>query len=269
MTWQAAYQYLGKLFSNTEQAGQASNHQQGTRRDADLPLGAKIGSVISLQKSPLIRAISVGSLIDPPDEGETRILAISRVQLDMAGELYRYYLNCDEEGTEKFLQLYCDASGNVAELLYCSRLARLIPESDEDQQAFMGENGSGLGDRSYTLWRQQLAQSGMDDARLDNVFFGAESLTYLRDCGDSEAEFIAPFRGSETRIDDASGEHGLQQDIVFMPYSRNLGNGEAMTEQLLISTEILRSKNGDRTQRGIHVDFTIAIPIETERLLVQ
>ncbi|MBI3283756.1 MAG: DUF2491 family protein [Burkholderiales bacterium] len=240
-------------------------------QDAGLPLGARIGSLVHLQMTPLIRAQSAGSLIAMPGEAELRVLAISRVQLQMSGSLYRYYLNCDEDGTEKFLQLYCDANGEVSELLYCSRLTRLIPETSEDQQAYLGEDGYGLGDRSYTLWRAQLAELGMSATALDSAF-AAASLEYFRDAGDAACEFVAPFRGSETRIDDAGGRHGLQQDIVFMPYSRQLGDeaGNSMQrELLLISTEIVRSRDGDRSRREIHVDFMIAIPLEMERLTLQ
>lgn len=262
MAWQEVYRYAGKMFGAAEPVPQ----------DAGLPLGARIGSLVHLQMTPLIRARSAGSLIAMPADGEMRVVAISRVQLEMSGSLYRYYLNCDEDGTEKFLQLYCDADGEIGELLYCSRLTRLIPETVDDQQAYLGESGCGLGDRSYSLWRAQLAEMDMEEASLDSAFADADSLEYFRDAGDPECEFVAPFRGVETRIDDAGGRHGLQQDLVYMPYSRRLGAEDvdsAQRELLLIGTEILRSRDGDRSRRGIHVDFMIAIPLETERLTLQ
>ena len=55
-----------------------------------------------------------------------------------------------------------------------------------------------------------------------------------------------------------------------MPYSRLLGDGStAQREILLISTETIKSEDGDRARRGIYVDFMVAIPVELERLLVQ
>ncbi|MFZ6760657.1 DUF2491 family protein [Undibacterium sp. Ji50W] len=271
MAWKDAYQYVGKILGkqDADQHSPQDRHAESGRQDAALPLGARIGSVVNVQKTPLIRAISQGSLIVMPDEAETRIVAISRVQLPIAGKMYRYYLNADAEGGEKYLQLYCDADDQLQELLYCSHLTRVIPETVEDQQAFLGENGVGLGDRSYSLWRQQLTDIGWDEASLDAAFADADSLLYERDIGDPGLDFVAPVKGVETRIDDAGGQHGLQQEVVFMPYRRSLAAEGGQIELLLISTEILHSKDGDTTQRSIHVDFMIALPLEAERLLVQ
>ena len=273
MAWKDAYNYAGKLF-NRPSNDATEQHHSGQREDANLPLKARIGSVIAIQKSPLIRAISQGSLITLPDEGETLIRAISRIQTDMSGNLYRYYLHVgDDLHAEKFLQLYANESGEISEVMYCSRLTRLIPETTEDQQAYLGEAGYGLGDSSYTLWRGQLEEMGLDDTDLSNIFADADSLVYQRDVGSAEQDFVSPFRGIETRIDDALGKQGLKQDIVFMPYSRKLGGegGEDgdQREILLISTEIVESEDGDRAKRGIYVDFMIAIPVELERLVVQ
>lgn len=269
MAWRDAYQYVGKIFSKGEERDPQDMHAENGREDAALPLGARIGSVVNLQKSPLIRAISQGSLITMPDDADTRVVAISRVLLPISGRLYRYYLNCDEEAGAKFIQLYCDANNELKEILYCSHLIRLIPETVEDQQAFLGENGAGLGDRSYSLWREQLAAIGWDEASLDGAFADAASLDYERDAGDPAQEFVVPFKGLETRIDDAGGQHGLQQDVVFMPYRRNLNEAGDQSEILLISTEILRSKDGDNRRHDIHVDFFVALPLEMERLIVQ
>lgn len=235
--------------------------------DQQLPLGARIGSVIVLQQSPLLRASTAGSLVRMPDGGDTRILAISRIKLNLSGKLYRYYLDKGEEADEKFLQVYVDEQGQVAEILYCTQLARVIPETVEDQQAYTGEAGYGLGDRSYTLWREQLNDYGLDPHDLDLAFAGEEGLEYLRDVGSQDTEFVAPFSGTETRIDDAAGTSGLKQEMYLMPYVRQL-NG-AGKEFLLITTEILQSVNGDAGKRGIHVDFVIGIPLEQERVLIQ
>jgi hypothetical protein len=52
-----------------------------------------------------------------------------------------------------------------------------------------------------------------------------------------------------------------------MPYVRQLRGGGH--EYLLITTEILHSVNGDRSKRGIHVDFVIGIPVEQQRIVIQ
>ena len=240
--------------------------------DAGLPLKARIGSLVQLQRSPIIRAQANGSLVAMPDEGDTRILAVSQLRLQPGTELVRLYLDKgDADAKEKFLQLFCGDDGEVAELLYCTQLARVIPETADDQDAYTGVAGYGLGDQGYTLWREQLADM-LGEAELAGVFGDSERLDYVRDAGvrasgGSDAAFVQPFKGREIRIDDAQGVHGLRQELYFMPYVRELAGGGR--EYLLITTEIIESVDGDTSKRGIHVDFVIGIPLEQERVLIQ
>jgi|GEM_PF-400658 len=244
----------------------------GAAQDEGLLLGAKIGGFIRLQKSPFIRAISEGSLIDMPTDAQSVIKAISRVKLDLSGSLYRYYLQTGDLQTDEtnekeiFLQVYVDASGQVSEAIYCTQLTRFIPETEEDQQIFMGLAGYGLGDKRYSLWRFQLEELGYVESDLQVMFGIDDTIDYYRDAGDIEQDFLAPFTGSEIRLDDAFGQHGLQQDIYFMPYKREV---KGHTEYLFITTELVNSKNGDTNQREIHVDFMIGIPVELERVVIQ
>jgi hypothetical protein len=261
MGWSDAYNYLRN--GAVRLAG-----VEAPRTDRDLPLGARIGSVVSMQQSPLLRAAGDGSLITLPDADDNRIVAVSQIKLKQSGGLYRYYLETgDGDDKEKFLQVYQNGAGQVAEVMYCTQLARVIPETVEDQEAYMGLAGSGLGDRSYTLWRAQLDDIGLDEADLDLVFGNSDGVDYWRDAGDPEAEFVTPFSGTETRLDDASGHTGLRQEMYFMPYVRELRSGG--NEYLLITTEIISSVNGDASKRGIHVDFVIGIPVEQERIVIQ
>ncbi|MCU6434221.1 DUF2491 family protein [Undibacterium sp. Jales W-56] len=270
MAWKDAYQYAGKLFgkySNNDLVNSASEHRQARREDVDLPLRARIGGVVQLQKSPFIRALSQGSLISMPEEKDSLIRAISRVRLEIAGSLYRYYLlTGDQDDKECFIQLYQNEAGDISEVMYYSRLTRLIPESSADQEAYSGSAGYGLGDRSYTLWREQLSSLAWDEASLNSIFGDAGHLEFSRDAGDPLSDFVAPFQAQESRIDDAGGQHGLMQDLIFMPYSRAL---DGQRESLLISTEIVTSQDGDSSRRRIHVDFMIGIPVELDRLLIQ
>jgi len=231
-----------------------------------LPLGARIGSLVGIQQSPLLRAVADGSLIGLPEAADTRIVAVSQLRLKQSGGLYRYYLDTgDRDDQEKFLQVYQNASGEVSEIMYCTQLARVIPQTVEDQDAYTGQSGAGLGDRSYTLWRQQLEDDpGLD---LDLIFGASDGLDYWRDAGDPEAGFMPPFTGTEVRLDDASGRTGLRQEMYFMPYVRQLRGGGH--EYLLITTEIIHSVNGDTSKRGIHVDFVIGIPVEQQRIVIQ
>jgi len=258
MGWTDAYNYLrsgaARLMSD-----------DAPRTDTGLPLGARIGSVVGIQQSPLLRAAGEGSLIALPDADDTRIVAVSQIKLKQSGGLYRYYLETgDRDDKEKFLQVYQNASGEVSEIMYCSQLARVIPESAEDQDAYTGRAGAGLGDRSYTLWREQLSDMELDLA----LIFGAnDGIDYWRDAGDPEVAYMPPFTGTEVRLDDASGSTGLRQEMYFMPYVRELRSGNH--EYLLITTEIIHSVNGDTSKRGIHVDFVIGIPVEQQRIVIQ
>ena len=264
MSWKDAFQYAkGVAASHGIDAAKKESHA-----DDGLPFGARIGSLLSIQMSPFIRATANGSLIDTPAASESLIKAISRVKLGLSGNLYRYYLATgdSESEKEKFLQVYQNENGEVAEILYCTRLTRIIPETDEDQKAFTGEDGYGLGEKSYSLWKEQLAGLGYDASMLAAVFGDAASIDYRRDAGSQSDDFVAPFTGTKTRVDDAAGEHGLAQQIYFMPYVRDIGDGQ---EYLLISTEIVESQDGDASKRGIHFDLMIGLPIEKERVVIQ
>jgi hypothetical protein len=235
-------------------------------------LGARIGGFIRLQKSPFIRAVSDGALVDMPTDAQSVIKAISRVKLNLSGSLYRYYLQAGDayEGSasekEIFLQVYVNEQQQVSEAIYCTQLTRLIPETDEDQKIFMGLAGYGLGDKCYSLWRFQLEELGFVESDLQTIFGGDDTIDYYRDAGDPEQDFLAPFAGSEIRLDDATGQQGLKQEVYFMPYKREV---KGHTEYLFITTEIVQSKNGDASQREIHVDFMIGLPVELERIVIQ
>jgi hypothetical protein len=264
MGWKQAFDYTRSIAARQ---GLTGSEKGSDRVDAALPLGARIGSLLQLQVSPVIRAQAAGSLIAMPASGDTRVTAISQLRIEPDTAMTRLYLvTGDAADDEKFLQLFVGEDGGIAEVLYCTQLARVIPETADDQDAYTGVAGRGLGDASYTLWRDQLAGM-LEAAQLAAVFGEGDSLVYRRDAGGPEAAFVVPFTGQEVRIDDAQGRTGLKQQIYFMPYVRELAGGGR--EYLLITTEIIESVNGDSGKRGIHVDFVIAIPVEQERITVQ
>lgn len=265
MGWRDALQYV-KGAAEKKGLGDTSAHQ-----DLGLPLGARIGGLVHLQKTPFIRAISNGSFIEMPTDSQNIIKAISRVNLAISGNLYRYYLSLGDRGSKEiFLQVYVNQQGDVGDIIYCSQLTRIIPETEEDQNLFMGLSGAGLGDKNYCLWREQLAELGYGEADLHAAFGAAEAIEYWRDAGDPEQDYIQPFVGSETRLDDAQGVNGLKQEIYYMPYRRELKEElEGNLEYLFITTEIVQSQNGDNRKREIHVDFMIGIPVELERIVIQ
>lgn len=261
MAWKDVFSYVRGI------AAKKGVAEDEARMDEGVPLDARIGSVVQLQQSPVIRAQANGSLIAMPDAGDTRVLAVSQMRLQPDTELYRLYLDKgDEDAKEKFLQIFCGDDGKVAEILYCTQLARVIPETADDQDAYTGQAGQGLGDAGYTLWREQLADM-LNAAELASVFGDGERIDYARDAGSPGAAFVQPFKGREIRIDDARGAQGLRQEMYFMPYVRELAGGGR--EYLLITTEIIESVDGDSSKRGIHVDFVIGIPMEQERIVIQ
>ena len=266
MGWKDALQYVKGA------AEKKGFLDESVQQDLGLPLGARIGGIIQLQKTPFIRAISNGSFIEMPVDSQNIIKAISCVNLNISGKVYRYYLALGDAGQKEiFLQIYVNAQGEIGDIVYCSQLTRIIPETEEDQQLFMGLSGYGLGDRSYCLWREQLAELGYGEADLRAAFGDEEAIEYWRDAGDPEQEFIQPFIGSETRLDDAQGINGLKQEIYYMPYRReiNTQEGGGSLEYLFITTEIVKSQNGDSSKRDIHVDFMVGIPVELERVVIQ
>lgn len=194
------------------------------------------------------------------------IQAISRIRIKVAGSLHRYYVSTGEgaDQTERFLQVYTDEQGQVKECLHCTRLLRFTPETVEDQNAYTGDGGAGLGESTFALWKEQLSTMGVAADLLESAFGSNENIEYQRDVGGAES-FVSPFEGIETRIDDAMGENGLKQKVYYMPYTRNLPGG--VQEYLIITTEIVEEQNG-LGRREIHVDFAIGLPIEKERVAI-
>lgn len=230
------------------------------RQDSGLPLGARIGGVIEIEKTPFIIAKASGSLTHPPSASERFVAAVSRLKLTgLSGKAYRYYLATGDEGAgETFLQTYLGEDGKIREILYCTHLHRLVP-SAEEQSFFTAKGGEGLGMQYFSLSADQLRGVGVDDSLVALAAGEAGVVNYRRDI-DPDAEFVAPLRGTESRIDDAQGEHGLKQEVFYLPYCRPLGDS-GQSEFLLISTEIVESRDGDPSKREIHVDFMVAIPL--------
>lgn len=234
--------------------------------DAGLPMGAKVGSLLSFKVGPFLRA--TGSLVARPDS-RAQVVSISRVRVPIAGAIHRLYSvrgDASGDAPEAFVEVFSDEHGVVQELTYYRRLLRLIPATAEEQAMYTGEAGQGLGQATFTVWREQL--SGLcEEAALDAVFGGEDQVEYVRSVGSGSVEFVAPYQGIENRIDDKTGEHGLQQEVVFMPYERTLDGGAI--EKLLISTEIVKDRDGDAGAREIHVDFMVGLSLTKEDVMIQ
>lgn len=261
MSWKDAFKYAKNAVAKRQE-------QPEPTADAGLPFGARIGGLVNLQANTFIRAMANGSLVEVFNGKNAIIKAISRMRLNIDGAIYRYYFTTGDDANEpeRFLQVYKNSQGVVVEALFCTALTRIIPETIEDQKAFTGEDGYGLGEKTYGLSRDDLVGAGINEGILSTALGDADGIEYWRDIGSADVDFIEPFTGVETRIDDSNGVNGLEQNVVFMPYVRDIGD---MREYLLISTEIVNSKDGDRSKREIHVDFMLGIPMELERITIQ
>ena len=237
------------------------------REDAGLPLGGQIGSLVKFRVSSFLRA--AGSLVPMPEDGQ-QVQSISRLRVDIQGTVHRYYLERGDggRGNERFLQVYTDVTGAVTELVYFTRLLRLYPTSPEEQSAYLGEDGRGLGEVSFSLSCGQLETLDLDPQVLAAAMPQPDGgdVPYIRAAGPADAHHVQPFRGLENRIDDTQGIHGLRQEVVFMPYERTLAGGAR--EQLLISTEILKDQDG-QAQREIHVDFMVGLVLTSADVTIQ
>lgn len=234
--------------------------------DAGVPLGGRIGGSISFDATPF--SLATDTLVPAPAD-LVQVEAISRLRsADLQGAVHRLYTARGDrgDGPECFLQIYTDPEGEARELVYYHRILRLIPASEEEQAAFLGEDGAGLGQIRFSLHRAQFDGLGLPQALVDRAFGDGDTIDYTRSAGSPAQEHIAPLRGTENRIDDRLGRNGLRQDVVFMPYRRGVaGGGE---EQLLICTEIVQEQDGDATRREIHVDFMVGLVLGADFVAV-
>lgn len=227
-------------------------------QDTKLPYGAKFGSLLSL---PLASYVSLSnSLIKLPDQAQLTVDSISRLEVEglTNAKIYRFYTNKGsalEDKDQSFLQLLL-VNDEVAQATYYKQLLRLIPATAEEQEPYLGR-GYGLGDIYYHLGRDLLLDSYLSPALFEKVLKGKETLEYFRDAP-TDVEYIAPYRATEFRLDDARGYTGMDQEIRFMPYWREVDGGK---EMLTINFEKVRTINGI-PQQALHVDFHLGLQLD-------
>lgn len=227
------------------------------RVDADLPLGLYVGGLLTLPRAAF--ALLDGSLVEVPAQAQVSIEAISRIRLeaDPSLMLVRAYTDrgTRREGEgESFLQVLADGE-TIRDLAYYQFFHRQIPMTAEEQAPFRGE-GFGLGEVDFWLAEDLLSEAGLSGEKITALLAGEDALHYLRDT--PGGDYIPPFAGRETRVDDAQGIQGLAQQIRFMQYTRELVCGGQ--ERLLISFEVQDSFDGQRKQR-VHVDYMVGVSL--------
>ena len=250
-----------KALWDTEKAipASAASASKAPREDDGLPFGLRVGSLVDTSTLVMPRP---DSLVPAKPLSPVEVVAVSVVDFQMSGTLHRFYFETGDtpENPETYLQVYSDAQGRVQEVWYFERLLRMFPGSEQELGLFLGETpGEGLGAREFSLWRNQLAELGYADARLDRVFGQEEGRAYLRADGRDD-DYVSPMQGEEERIDDGQGTQGLNQRIVCMPYNCELAVGR---EQLWIQTEVVRSQNNSVVQAA-RVDLMIGVDVAIE-----
>lgn len=256
---------LGKriLGKRIEQAQSPKNNLP--RQDVGLPYGAQIGSLMEVPRASF--AILDGTLLKVPASAQMQVQAVGRVRLDSdpSLELYRLYTDAGDRRTDagqSFLQVIVQ-DGKPVEATYYQQLFRLTPTTAEEQEPYQG-HGYGLGELCYNLGADQLELAGLTEAQIAEVLGEAETLDYGRDTPGSE-EYVAPYTAVENRLDDPTGSKGMHQTMHFMPYVRQLPDGNR--ENLLISFEVVESVDGSRAP-AVHVDFLVGLTLEPMKLKV-
>lgn len=234
------------------------------RVDTGLPFKAYIGAVVDL---PLVDfALLDGSLVTTPSEN-TLVKAASRIRLeaDESIPLYRLYteLGSHDGHGQSFIQVLGNGD-DISEVIVYQHLLRDVPTTTEDQEMYTGAEG-GLGMLTFDLADDYLSAAGVSAQQIAALFAGADCLTYRRDTP-VDHEFVPPYYAKETRIDDAIGEKGLEKEIWFMPYIRDLPDGKQ--ERLLITFEHVMTKNGVAHEE-VYVDFLVGYAIPKQKVTVR
>lgn len=253
--WKIAVQAASDAGKKVEEALQPKRPTQDLR----LPLGGRIGGFIKVNEASLLSASVFGSFITPPETGEVKISAISRVRLDGWPDslaMHRYYLATGDGGEkERYIQVMT-SSGELKEAVYFTSLVRLYPSDPEMLKYYSGELGDdGIGGREWVFAREDL-EGILSASQFKSLPASTAEVSWQRAIG--EGDHFSPIHGTETRIDDAVGDGGVHQEIWCMPHTRVLEG--SFIEHLFVSLEVMNSHDGKREQE-VHVDFMVGIPL--------
>lgn len=231
-------------------------------QDQSLPLGGRIGGYIQVNDSAILVASTLGSIVVPPETGEVRIIAISRIRLEGWPEklgLYRYYVATGDGGDkERYIQVMTE-NGVFKEAVYFTSLTRLYPQNPEMIKYYSGELGDdGIGAGEWVFNRDDL-KGLLTEEQFKSLSIEINEIAWQRAIGDGN--HVSPVKGVENRIDDAVGDMGIHQQVWCMPHTRALQGG--LVEHLFISLEVMDSHDGKREQ-DVHVDFMVGVPLSAD-----
>jgi hypothetical protein len=233
-----------------------------------IPYFAKIGSLLKISPAIFVRASIDSAFVSGPSPSEDRVVAISHTVLDEGNRhTYRLFLATEKTNeVTKFVQIYCDTKHQPIEAAYYSLLTRFIPEDMEEQDLYMGTNGSGVGESTYILSKENAENCSVDPNSIASALNGSDSIRYERD-DNLSASFVPPYKTKEVRIDDNEGLTGLTQDCFSMNYVRTLPSTRA--ESLLITLNVVTSCDGDPNSRSIWVNYYAGVGISLNDLTIQ
>lgn len=256
---------LGKRIFGKKLAAVTSSANALPRQDIGLPYGAQIGSLMEVPRASF--AILDGTLLKVPASAQMQVQAVGRVRLDADPSLEMYRLYTDSgarhnDAGQNFLQVLVQ-NGQPIEATYYQQMFRVIPTSAEEQAAYQG-NDYGLGEQWYHLGADQLALAGLTEQQIAALLGDAETLEFERDTP-VDHDYVRPYTAVENRLDDPTGMKGMRQKLHFMPYVRELPDGNR--ENLLISFEVVDSFDGTRAP-SVHVDFLVGLTLEPMKLKV-
>lgn len=112
----------------------AARRPSGPRADDGLPLGIKIGTLVSFDPAPIVLAKAAGSLIEQPADN-LPVAAWGRISYD-GRTIHRFYL----EGGQYMLQLSVEGDGKVSEEIFLYHLVQEIrPQSSDDWATWLAD----------------------------------------------------------------------------------------------------------------------------------
>ncbi len=252
-TWKLAKRVIGKKW---EEFQIGTPPEVLPTQDETLPLGGRIGGLMTLPGNPFLRASIAGSITSAPKEALV-IVAISRIRLShLEGMIYRYYTQIgDSSEKESFLQVVTGADQSILEVAYFENLVRFHPSTPADINRYKVAGADHSGKPQWGLSHSDLAGVLLPEI-LSRVT--EAGVVYDRSITPSDAS-IAPIEATEVRIDDRIGEQGLKQQVWLMQYARAVGTS---TEVLYVSLEVPLSRNGQQIDQVPQVDFAIGITID-------
>lgn len=207
--------------------------------DKGLPLGGRIGGLVTIPSYPFVVAGAAGSLaVAPPTEGN-RIQYVSSFTVGNH-KTYRYYINA----VRAFVQVTME-DDKIADVTYFSEVHRDYPESAEQ----IGELVDGM---SYPEFNCPMTEP---------------PTVYNRCAGTPDQDEVEPFHLTMRTIYDAMGQTGRQDNVTLGYYSRQLdtpsepAEGPAGTPEFFLIELVEPIEDSLDANAGVSIAYYVGIPL--------